>query len=85
MPFTVIDLAASGWERGEREPGGDESKRWFIPPDGSPHAGRKWLFKPRRAKELPRSRAREQRGDPPDVPSAVTIGRRRSRTKWRSW
>ncbi|MFY2861152.1 hypothetical protein ACOJVU_15660 [Mycobacterium sp. THU-M104] len=67
MPFTVIDLAASGWERGEREPGGDESKRWFIPPDDSLHAGRRWLFKPRRTKELLRSRAREQRGDPPDV------------------
>ncbi|OBJ81114.1 hypothetical protein [Mycobacterium sp. 1245852.3] len=67
MPFTVVDLAAAGWVRGEREPGGDESKRWFIPPDSSPQAGREWLFKPRRTKELLLSKERRQRGDAPDV------------------
>jgi hypothetical protein len=67
VPFTVIDLAATGWVRGEREPGGDESKRWFIPPDSSPYAGREWLFKPRRTKELLLSKERQQRGDAPDI------------------
>ena len=31
VSFPVIDLAATSWHRGECEPGGDESKRWFIP------------------------------------------------------
>ncbi|CDO91199.1 hypothetical protein AWC29_01210 [Mycobacterium triplex] len=67
VAFTVVDLAGAGWVRGEREPGGDESKRWFIPPERSPYAGREWLFKPRRTKELLLSTQRQQRGDTPDV------------------
>jgi hypothetical protein len=67
VPFIVIDLAESGWARGEREPGGDESKRWFIPPGASPYAGRPWLFKGRRTKQLKLSEERRQRGEVPDV------------------
>jgi hypothetical protein len=67
VPFTVVDLTATGWVGGEREPGGDESKRWFIPPEASPYAGREWLFKPRRTKELLLSKERQQRGDAPDI------------------
>jgi hypothetical protein len=67
VPFPVIDLAPTGWIPGEREPGGDESKRWFTPPDDSPYAGRRWLFKPRRIKELPLSQKRQLSGDPPDL------------------
>lgn len=63
-PFPVVDL--EGWTRGEREPGGDEAKRWFIAPPGSPYNGH-WLFKPRRIKELKLSVERQRRGDAPDV------------------
>ena len=64
MEFPVVDLAS--WTRGEWEPGGDEEKRWFIaPPDGA-YEGR-WLFKPRREKELILSEARRERGDAPDI------------------
>ena len=34
MEFEVVDLTS--WIRGEREPGGDEEKRWFgAPADAS--------------------------------------------------
>lgn len=65
MPYNVVDLD-DGWTRGEREPGGDEEKRWFIGADSSPYAGH-WLFKPRRIKELVLSRERQARGDAPDI------------------
>lgn len=62
--FPVVDL--EGWTRGEREPGGDEAKRWFIAPPESSYDGH-WLFKPRRVKELALSKERQRRGDKPDV------------------
>ncbi|WP_032377556.1 HipA domain-containing protein [Rhodococcoides fascians] len=62
--FRVVDLA--DWTRGESEPGGAEEKRWFTAPDGSSQSGR-WLFKPRRIKELKLSRERRARGDAPDL------------------
>ena len=60
----MVDL--SSWVRGEREPGGDEQKRWYKAPSGSEHEGH-WLFKPRRIKEVPLSRERLEHGESPDV------------------
>lgn len=62
--FEVVGLDA--WTRGEREPGGDDEKRWFHAPDGSVHSGH-WLFKPRTEKTLELSKARQHRGDRPDT------------------
>lgn len=63
MRYAVLDLAQ--WTRGEREPGGDEEKRWFTAPADGRHQG-SWLFKPRREKALLLSRERQQRGDAPE-------------------
>lgn len=63
--YPVIDLE-SGWARGEREPGGDEEKRWFEAPPGNQLEGR-WLFKPHREKELLLSKERKERGEQPEV------------------
>ena len=63
--YPVVDLE-SGWSKGEREPGGDEEKRWFEAPPGSPFEGR-WLFKPHREKELLLSKERLERGESPEV------------------
>lgn len=60
--FPVVDL--DDWTRGEREPGGDEEKRWFTPPDTHALEGR-WLFKPRTVKSLALSKAALERGDSP--------------------
>lgn len=60
----MVDL--SSWVPGEREPGGDERKRWYKAPSGSEYEGH-WLFKPRRIKEVPLSQKRLQRGESPDV------------------
>lgn len=62
--FGVVDLC--GWTRGASEPGGDERKRWFHAPEASPYVGH-WLFKPRTEKTLVLSRARQARGESPDV------------------
>ncbi|WP_245908852.1 hypothetical protein [Mycobacterium neglectum] len=64
MEFEVVDLTS--WIRGEREPGGDEEKRWFGAPVEAPFEGH-WLFKPRRVVELALSKERQDRGDRPDV------------------
>lgn len=63
-PFEVV--VVDEWERGEREPGGDDEKRWFTAPIGSPFAGH-WLFKPRTVTTLELSKARKVRGDKPEV------------------
>jgi hypothetical protein len=84
MPFTVIDLAESGWERGEREPGGDESKRWFIPPAESPLAGRKWLFKRQRPSDCFCRKSAKIVETRQTSSCAATIGQRRFRSRWRS-
>ena len=62
--FRVVDL--TGWTRGEREPGGDEEKRWFEAPVDSEFSGR-WLFKPHREKLLVLSKERAARSERPDV------------------
>lgn len=62
--FEVVGLDT--WTRGAREPGGDERKRWFQAPDTSPYAGH-WLFKPRTEKTLLLSKARQARGESPEV------------------
>ena len=64
MDFEVVDLTS--WVRGEREPGGDEEKRWFEAPGDTPLEGH-WFFKPRRVVELTLSKPRQERGDPPDI------------------
>ena len=60
----MVDL--TGWTRGEREPGGDEEKRWFEAPVDSEFSGR-WLFKPHREKLLVLSKERAARSERPDV------------------
>jgi hypothetical protein len=64
VEFEVVDLTS--WTRGEREPGGDEEKRWFDAPAGTPFEGH-WLFKPRRVVELELSKKRRELGDEPDI------------------
>lgn len=61
--YDVVDLNC--WTRGESEPSGDETKRWFRAPDTSPYVGH-WLFKPRTIKTLTLSRGRLARGERPD-------------------
>jgi hypothetical protein len=64
VEFEVVDLTS--WTRGEREPGGDEEKRWFQAPGDTPFEGH-WLFKPRRVVELELSKQRRELGDKPDI------------------